>query len=226
MRKRETDSIVGKLSGTPEAKHGRSVHVRPYHSDEKKLDEKARETGEGKAAIVRKMIRFALSDKQRSFGTSRCQDKLDWLVKAGRQNEAASHSLDENLHDILERLANLENDLETVLEISHKASIFSRELYCMSSVSVSSLNLILTRLLEFLSPNLADREQGVNIANGTMANLIAHAIGELDKCAAFHGIHTDEETAENLYLGTKIKVLQDRIAATPATTPEQQDRSK
>lgn len=45
MRKREKDSVVAKIGRTPEAKHGSSVHVRPYYTDEKKLDEIARETG-------------------------------------------------------------------------------------------------------------------------------------------------------------------------------------
>ncbi len=224
MRKRERDSIVGKIGKTPEAKHGSSVHVRPYYSDEKKLDEIARETGEGKAAVVRKMIHFALSDKQQVFVTNRCQDKLDWIIKNGRQNEGVAGAAGERLDDILERIESLENKIKTVSEISHKASIFLRELYCLSSISVSSQNLILTKVLEFLSPNAVEREQSANIADGAMANLIAHAIHDLDKFAAFQGTQSDDKPVDNLYLGTKIKVLKDRIAATASITPEQEHR--
>ncbi len=222
MRKREKDSIIGKIGRTPEEKHGRSVHVRPYYTDEKKLDEIARETGEGKAALVRRMIHFALSEKQQVFAANRCQQNLDWLIKSSRQNEVIAGATGERLDDILERIECLESKLETVSEITRCATVFLRELYTLSSVAVSSQNLILTKVLEFLSPNAVEREQSANIADGAMANLITHAIHDLDKFAVFHGIPSDDKTARNVYLGTKIKVLWDRIAATPSKTMEQE----
>lgn len=224
MRKREKDSIVGKISRTPEAKHGSSVHVRPYYSDEKKLDEIARETGEGKAAVVRRMIHFALSDKPHVFVTNRCQDKLDWLIKTERQKDADFEVLGERLDSLSEKTASIENDIETVAGISHQASILLRELYCMSSVSISSLNHIFTKLLEFSSPDATEREHSISIANGAMANLIAHAIRDLHKCSDFHGIQAETEIDAPIYIGSKIKVLNERIDGSVSKTCDEGER--
>ncbi len=215
MRKREREKIVGKIADASDKEYGQSVHVRPYHSDEKKLAEIARETGEGKAAIVRRMIRFALSDKQERFGTNRCRERLDWLIEKERQKDRGPDDGDTRHDEILDRLTRLEVDLE---DVSHISSIFLRELYMMASVSVSTLNILLSRVIQLSSPGSADKEQSVQIADGTMARLIANAIRDLDNCCVFHGIKSDDENAADMYLATRIKVMQRNVAGTDIST--------
>ena len=72
MRKREVDIVAGKLGNETDQRQGRPMCIRPYLSDEKKLDEIAEETGEGKAAVVRRMIRFALSE----IGRASCRERV------------------------------------------------------------------------------------------------------------------------------------------------------
>jgi hypothetical protein len=215
MRKRERKNVVGKIGDALDTNHGRPMCIRPYYSDEKKLDEIVKETGEGKSAIVRRMIRFALSDKHERFGTNRCRERLDLVIEQGRQSERDSKRFDE----ILDRIASLEDDHKIA---SQKTSILLRELYAMSSLSVSVLNIILTRLIELTSPHGTDKEKCVLIADGAMVNVIAQAILDLDKCCVFHGIQSEEERADDLYLTKRIRV----ITATRSAEPKREHPSK
>ena len=92
----------------------------------------------------------------------------------------------------------------------------------MSSLSVSVLNIILTRLIELTSPGGADKNQSVLIADGTIAKLIAHAILDLNKCCGFHGIQSEEEKADDLYLARRIR----SIVATRSADPKPEHPSK
>ena len=216
MRRREREKIVGKISQGSDKRHGQSVHVRPYYSDEKKLEEIARETGEGKAAIVRRMIRFALSDKQERFGANRCRERLDWLIEKERHNDKDLNAADEGIDELLERVGRLETDHTAA---SHETSLLLRDLYMISSVSFSTLNILLSKLMELSTPGGADKNQSVRIADGIMVKLIANAIRDLEKCSAFHGMHSGPENLSNLYLATKIKVLKKNVAGTPESEP-------
>lgn len=214
MRKRERDKVLGKLSHGSETTHGRSVHVRPYRSDGEKLDEIARETGEVKAAIVRRMIRFALSEKQQSFAANPCRDKLDWLIKNGRNEAGPSAGLESRLNAILERLESLEEKIETAADISLKIAPFLREIYCMSGISLSSQNLIFTRLLEFASPRAEEREQSGIVAARALANQISQAVKDLDQFTAFLNTPAGgDHDGDDLFLLTKIKAIRDLISA-------------
>lgn len=216
MRKREREKVLGKLSHGSEIKHGQSVHVRPYHSDGEKLDEIARETGEVKAAIVRRMIRFALSEKQQSFVANPCRDKLDWLIKNGRNESGLPVGLDARLDEVLDRIESIEKRLETVDDISRKVPSFLREIYCMSGISLSSQNLIFTRLLEFASPKAEEREQSGIIAARALANQIAQAVKDLNQFSAFLNTPAgSDHDGDDLFLLTKIKAIRDLISAQP-----------
>ncbi len=219
MRKRERKNVVGKIHDALDDEHGQPMCIRPYRSDEKKLDEIVKETGEGRSAIVRRMIRFALSDKHERFGTNRCRERLDLLIEQGRQSERDSDAINGRFDEILDRIASLEDGHKIA---SQKTSIFLRELYSMSSLSVSVLNIILTRLIELTSPGGADKNQSVLIADGTIAKLIAHAILDLNKCCGFHGIQSEEEKADDLYLARRIR----SIVATRSADPKPEHPSK
>lgn len=200
--------------------------VRPYHSDEKRLEEIAIETGEGKAAIVRRMIRFALSDKQQNFAANPCRDKLDWLIKNGREEADSSAVLDPRFDEVLERIRSQETGIEAIMDVLHELPFFLREIYCLASISFSSQNLILTRLLEFASPSVEEREQSGILAAGTLANQIAQAAKDLNKLEAFHKIDPGAEGPYDLYLLTKIKAIRDLIAAYPSETTDNRAGSR
>lgn len=200
MRKLPRENIVSKINGNSEEQHGRSVHVRPYASDEKKLEEIARHTGEGKATIVRRMIRFALSDKYEHFSANPCRDRLDLLVEQSRHEESDS----ERITEICDRLKNLEDDQKAA---DQKAAVFLREIYSLSGLSVLVLNIVLARMIELTSPRETDKEKISLIANGAMKSVIAQTILDLDKCCFFHGIESGPQLLDELYFATRIDGL-------------------
>lgn len=213
MRKRERDIIVRRIDEAADTKPGEPICIRPFSSDDEKLDEIVKETGEVKSALVRRMIRFALSDKRANFASDRCQGKLDWLIKHGRKNDDVSSQVGSRIGDILERVEALENEVKVIAEISHQVPTFLRELYCMTSILVSSQNLTLTRLLEFSSPSPKEREQAVLIAAAARANQIGEAVRDLTRFAAFHNIRFGDDDPDRLFLLTKVKAIKDLIAA-------------
>jgi len=213
MRKREMDTILARMDETEDATPGEPICIRPFSTDDEKLDEIVKETGEVKSSLVRRMIRFALSDQRGSFASDRCQGKLDWLIKHGRKSDDVSSQIGKQLDDILAGLEAVENEVKILAENLRPLPTFLRELYCMTSILVSSQNLMLTRLLEFSSPNPKEREQAVLIAAAARANQIGEAVKDLTQFAAFHDIHLSDGTLDELYLLTKVKAIKDLIAA-------------
>jgi hypothetical protein len=198
MRKLPRENIVGKINGNSEEQRGRSVHVRPYASDEKKLEEIARHTGESKAAIVRRMIRFALSDKYEHFSANPCRDRLDLLIEQSRESES------ERIVEMLELIKNFGEDQKAA---EQKAIVFMREIYSLSGLSVLVLNIVLARMIELTSPGGTDKEKISLIANGAMKSVITQTILDLDKCCSFHGIDSGPQLLDELYFATRINGL-------------------
>lgn len=198
MRKLPRENIVGKINGNSEEQRGRSVHVRPYASDEKKLEEIARHTGESKAAIVRRMIRFALSDKYEHFSANPCRDRLDLLIEQSRESES------ERIVEMLELIKNFGEDQKAA---EQKAIVFMREIYSLSGLSVLVLNIVLARMIELTSPGGTDKEKISLIANGAMKSVITQTILDLDKCCSFHGIESGPQLLDELYFATRINGL-------------------
>lgn len=225
MRKRERENVVSKIAGVSDEKHGGPICVRAYESDDKQLDELARETGKGKAAIVRRMIRFALSDKRQNFASNRCQGKLDWMIKHDRKADDVLSQVGRQLDDIFEQVEGIENEVKVLTDTSRQLPTFLRELYCMTSILVSSQNLTLTRLLEFSSPRQKEREQAVLIAAAARANQIGEAVKDLTQFVAFHNIPLSDDTLEQLFLLTKVNAIKDLIASSP-TQPNPQNSAE
>ncbi len=225
MRKRDRERIAKNIDVKNEPKQGRPMSVRPYDEDHGKLEEIALETGENKASIVRRMIHFALNDRQKQFAAGQCQMKLDWLVSNGRDNESINLSLNGNVADIRERVERVESELETLSELTRITTSLATEIYSMSSMSISSMNLVFTKLIEFASPDTKDRKDSVVIASTAMAELIEHAVTDLKKCLLFHEHVADDDLKERSYLGTKVDVLKKRIESMPNLQKQQTDPS-
>lgn len=215
MRKRDRERILKNVEVDITSKQGRPMSIRPYDEDHKKLEEISSETGENKAAIVRRMIHFALNDRQQKFAAGRCQEKLDWLVRTGRQQETINLSANDNFVEIRESVERIESELENALELLRQASSLTNEIYSMSSMSISSLNLVFTKLIEYASPETNDRKQSVVIASTAMAELIDHAVSDLKKCFLFHEHAVGDESAQRSYLESKIPILKQRIESLP-----------
>lgn len=200
MRKRERDNIASKLSCVPGEKPGQPITIRPFESDEKKLGELVKETGEERSLLVRKMIRFALSDKFEHFTANPCRDRLDLLVEQSRKDDSGF----QRLAEILDRLKNIEENQRIEAQNS---SVFLREIYSLSGLSVLVLNIILSRLIELTSPTETTKEKAKLIADGAMQAVISQTILDLDKCCAFHGMDSGPELMDELYFATRLRGL-------------------
>ena len=215
MRKREKEKLIVKLGADSDKRHGRSVHVRPYYSDEKKLNEIAFETGEGKGAIVRRMIRFALSDKQERFGANRCRERLDWLIENERRNEKDSEIERESFEELLERVGRIENEAKI---LSQKTPVFLRELYLMSNVSVSVMNIILSRLILLAKPGMG-KEQSVLASNSITTEMIVHAVRDLVRCSGYDVIGSNDAGPNDVYYSKRIEALYGDLNSSQSSTP-------
>lgn len=222
MRKRERENIVGKIADRSDEKHGDPISVRAYERDDRQLDEIAKGTGETKASLVRRMIRFALSDKRTNFSPNPSQNKLDWLIKNGRKMEDVLSQMDDRLDDILEQVETVEKEVKDLSETTALTHLFLRELFCMISSIVSSQNLTLTRLLEFSSPIPKERAQAALTAAAARANQIGESIKDLEQFASFHSVPLDDDVSEKIYLLTKVVALKNFIAA---SSPAKSHRS-
>lgn len=211
MRKRDIEKIERSIKIDDEPKQSSPISVRPYEEDYKKLEEISEETGQKKAAIVRHMIHFTLNEKRQHFSPGRVQEKLDWLVRSGRLNEIINGSLKDQLAEVHDSIQRMEVELENIAEVMAILRSIMSEIYSMSSMSVSSLNLLFTKLIEYASPDQNDRKQSVVIASTAMAELIDHAVTDLRRCLLFHEHIGDLDTVDRSYLETKIQVLKQRI---------------
>lgn len=220
MRRRERIEIVDRIRTESESKQGRPISVRPFDADCKKLEEISIETGENKAAIVRRMIHFALTKNPKHFGTRELHEKLDWLVRTGRQTETVNLAINDKLTEINERVGSVESNLQDVQESEAQLLSLVTEIFAMSSMTISSLNLLFTKLLEFNATAPNDRKQSVTIASTAMAELIGHAVSDLRKCLLFHDHPVANDSPQKSYLETKIRMLKQRIESLPKLTGE------
>ncbi|MBX3283638.1 MAG: hypothetical protein KF756_14325 [Acidobacteria bacterium] len=223
MRKREREKLIKGINSGAVTKQGFPMTIRPYESDVRKLSELAKSTGETRAAIARKLIQKALSEHDSKLKQERFENKIDWIIRTERENQTDLRNLLSLFDGLNEQTERLSDNVKSLSDDSLNTTVLLREAYCMLNITVSSLNQIFTRLLEFLSPNQSERENSIDIGNAFLANLIAHSILDLNKCHSFHGLETEPIADANLFVETKIKVLQERIAANAANTKSKKD---
>jgi len=223
MRKREREKLLEGINSGAVTKQGFPMTVRPYESDVRKLFELAKSTGETRAAIARKLIQKALSEYDSKLKQERFENKIDWIIRTERENQADLRNLLGLFEGLSEETEKLSDNVKGLSDDSLDTTVLLREAYCMLNITVSSLNQIFTRLLEFLSPNQSERENSIDIGNAFLANLIEHSILDLNKCTSFHGLRNDPIADANLFVESKIKVLRERIAANAASTKFKED---
>ena len=223
MRKREREKLIEGINSGAVTKQGFPMTIRPYEADVRKISELAKSTGETRAAIARKLIHKALSEHDSKLKQERFENKIDWIIRTERANQTDLPNLLSLFDGLSEETEKLSDNVKSLSDDSLNTTVLLREAYCMLNITVSSLNQIFTRLLEFLSPKQSERENSIDIGNAFLANLIEHSILDLNKCTSFHGLRNDPIADANLFVETKIKVLRERIAANAANTKFKED---
>lgn len=217
MRKREADFFIGKLDEIEYEKCGGSLYLRLLESDEKKIEDFAKLSGEKRSVIAQKLIHAALSNDKINLGPGKLESKLDGLIKSDWETRFALESVLDQLFELDERVGSVAESLETSQEDRQHSTALLREVYCMLNIAVSSLDLTFSKLIEYTSPKDLERTNCGLVADTVMAKLLAHSVSDLARYFTFHNIDFDEDFANELYITTKIKRLKERVEKTTAT---------
>ncbi|MDM7923327.1 MAG: hypothetical protein QUS14_13595 [Pyrinomonadaceae bacterium] len=216
MRRREADVFMGKLDEIEYEKCGGSLYLRLLESDEKKIEDLAKLSGEKRSVIAQKLIHAALSNDKVNLGPGKLESKVDGLIRSESESRFALESILDRFNELDERVGTIEEKLETSDEDRQQSTTILREVYCMLNIAVSSLDLTFSKLLEYASPNDLERTNCGLVADTVMAKLLEHSANDLARCFTFHNIDFDEDLANELYVTTKIKLLKERIEKTTA----------
>jgi len=211
MRRREREKIIEKTKDFSGFDFGAPLYFRPFESDDKKVAEIAKFTGEKKSAVAQKLVHLALAGKDVKFSESRLEEKIDWLIKSFRQRGAIDENIATQLEDIRERLETIESEARELVTNSEQTAALTAEIFCMTSIAISSLNQIFTKLLEFLSPVEVERKHSVDMANHAMAALIEHSVADLRKCIAHQGIEHYDRSPDELFIYSKVGKLKEEL---------------
>lgn len=206
MRKREAELFIGKLDEIEYEKCGGSLYLRLLESDEKKIVDLAKLSGEKRSVIAQKLIHAALSNDKINLGAGKLESKVDALIKSESESRFFLESILDRYHDLDERVGSIEEKVDISEESTRRSTTILREVYCMLNIAVSSLDLTFSKLLEYTSPNDLERTNSGLVAETVMAKLLAHSMRDLARCFTFHSIDFDDDLARELYIATKMKI--------------------
>jgi len=199
-RSREREKWKKKLSGQPkkEAKAD-AIYLRPNLMDDKRIRDLAEMTGETKNAIVEKLVRCALNN--RNFTTN----KLDEQKNALRRLEDKTEAVAEGYVEILTLLEEIRR--KNVAQEKFITSLLN-EIYCMVHTAVS---LIRTSLLQILcitnkeTLNAPPAPQVLVSFDETSDLTIARSLADLESAKEHHQIKNYKLAGENLFWKSKLR---------------------
>lgn len=215
MKKSEKQKIVGKLKAVEQTVQGEPLYFRPFAEDDRFIGEISRATGEKKSAVAQKLLRLALAGKQIELAKEPgAAQKLDWLINNEKHKAARLNVLEAKFDRLEEHARELEKTLQTVASDARFSRILGSEIYCGTSVCVSYLNQIFTKIIEYFSPVEIERKMSVDFANRNIAGLIEHSLVELENLSEHHALDLEaEEMPETLYIYTKIERIKAKLQA-------------
>lgn len=207
--------MIGKINEVSDDALGESLYLRPYRKDLEMIGEISRASGEKKSAVAQKLIRLALRGKSFEFtAEGETKKKIDWLINNEKHKFAQKDVFDARIERLEDAARETEAKLNESLENSRITKILAAEIYCIASISMSYLNQIFTRIIEYFSPAEIERKNSQEIANQNILFLLEHALKELENLAEHYEIETDAATEpEMLYLFTKIELVKERLAS-------------
>ena len=213
MRNKEKQRLIGKINEASDDTLGESLYFRPYRKDLEMIGEISRASGEKKSAVAQKLIRLALRGKSFEFtAKDETEKKLDWLINNEKHKFAKPDVFDARFERLEDAAREMDVKLNEALENSRITKILAAEIYCIASISMSFLNQIFTRLIEYFSPAEIERKNSQEVAGRNILFLLEHALEELAQLAEHHALEIDARIEpEMLYLFTKIERVKERI---------------
>lgn len=215
MREREKQRLIGKMNIKAKS-YGNPLYLRPFKKDGAIIEELSRKTGKKKCFIAQNLLHLAIKGKTFDFSqNTRQEELLEWIVRNERQKSS-------KVDEVLTRLERLEEHArfsEESLKIARNNSTFIRkltaEIFCMMTVSMSYINQVFTKIIQYLSPVEIERKNSSDFANRNILFLIEYSLAELENLGECHALDLDEEIPEMLYLYTKIEDLRSRLEEVP-----------
>jgi hypothetical protein len=213
MRKQKKQKLLGGLNGVSSEPLGESLYLRPFERDLEIINEIARATGEKKSAIAQKLLRLALREKQFEFADSNeeLNKKLDWVINNEKHKRVERDVSAARIERLEEHARLLEKQTLETAEHTRFTKIISSEIYCVSVISMSILNQIFTKIIEYFSPVEIERENSTDFANRNILGLIEHSLMELENLSDHHELVPETIDPELLYLFTKIEKIKKRL---------------
>lgn len=213
MRKKSQEKIHAKINKVSDEPLGDSMYLRPYEKDLKIINEIARATGEKKSVIGQKLFRLALREKQFDFAdkNKELEKKLDWLINNEKHKAIERDVFDARIERLEEHASVLERKINETVDHSRFTKIIASEIYCVSVISMSILNQIFTKLIEYFSPVKVEKENSTDFANRNILGLLEHSLSELENLSHHHKLNQDNTDSERLYLFTKIEKIKKRL---------------
>lgn len=213
MRKKKQEKLIGKINDVTSETLGDSMYLRPFEKDLEIINEIARTTGEKKSVIGQKLLRLALREKQFEFADSNKElnKKLDWLTSNEKHKAIERDVTDARIERLEEHALVLERKINKTADHSRFTKIIASEIYCVSVISMSILNQIFTKIIEYFSPTEVERKNSTDFANRNILGLIEHSLSELENLSDHHELVLENDDPEMLYLFTKIEKIKKRL---------------
>lgn len=217
MRDRDKRKLIEKVSVISDDAYGETLYFRPYESDDEIIGQIVRATGEKRHAVAQRLLHLAIAGKEYDFaGEKRERETLNWLVSNEKHKAMKADVADARLERLEEHARAMETAMQNLGENSRLTSILVSEIYCITSVCMSYLNQIFTKIIEYLSPNEVEKKNSSDFANRNILGLVEHALKELEKLSEHHAVELDESLEpEMLYLFTKIETIKQRLLSAP-----------
>lgn len=212
MRRRTHRKIIERMSTVPEENFGEALYFRPLADDDEIIAIISGQTGEKRSVLAQKLVHLALQGKQFDLELDRKHfSKIDWLVKQEKKRSLKEDIYQTQIERLEEHAREMELSLKRTEENSHFIKIFVAEIYGLTSVCVTLLNQIFTRIIEYFSPVEIEKKNSVEFANRNILELVKHSLSELERISSHHQIKDESTETEMLYLFTKIDLLKARL---------------
>lgn len=217
MRDRDKRKLIEKVSVIGGDAYGETLYFRPYESDDEIIGEIVRATGEKRHAVAQKLLHLGIAGKEYDFPSeNRELERLDWLLNNEKHKAVKADVVAARLERLEEHARAAEIALERLGENSRLTGILTSEIYCITSVCMSYLNQIFTKIIEYFSPVEIEKNNSADFANRNILGLVEHALAELERLSEHHALSSDELLEpEKLYLFTKIEKIKARLLNAP-----------
>lgn len=224
FRLKTKTNLVEKIKDLSSSTYGETLYFRPFGDDDLMIEEIAQIMNEKKSAVAQKLLHLVLQTGSRlSARENRQIELLEWLVENAKYRSTANEHLTARLERLEEHAGETELILKRTEESSHFIKMLVMEIYGLTTVCVTFLNQIFTRLVEYFSPVEIEKKNSVEFANRNVLGLVKHALSELEKIAVHHKSGSDEIETEMLYLFTKLDILKARLLTENLSTGSEQN---